>query len=365
MYRQTIPLYEETTLKLMSELAAASEGYTSSMNQSWLAFLQSKSGEIGESQRTVFPHFQQEIPNQYVIPCTQESVICFEGKDAESFLQNQTTCDINDLVEGRFLFGAYCNPKGRVLATFRLYIINGAIYMVCHHSIVTSLLERLKMFVLRADVAFRIRPDLAVMCLNKCAELGRFSLLSWCQTGPAWPKECYGDSESTQPAQLIVVPVSDAIQLIEESEEDITLLDSDYWNLLQIRHGVASITASTSDLFTPQNLNLDLISGVSFTKGCYPGQEIVARLRYLGRVKQRLLRGRFQDECEVRVGQSVTLVDRTDSKAGVIVNASALEGVTTECLLSVHGFLEAENVFCSRAQPSKQITTLPLPYSLQ
>lgn len=349
----------------MSELAATRDNYTSPMNRSWLAFLQSKSGEIGESQRTVFPHFQQEIPDQYVIPCTQESVICFEGEDVESFLQSQFTCDINDLQDNKFLFGAYCNPKGRVLATFRLFTMNGAIYMVCHHSIVTSLLERLKMFVLRADVAFRTRPDLAVMCHNKFTEPGRFSLLSWCKTGPAWPKECYGDSESTQPAQLIVLPVSDAIQLIEESEEDITLLDSDYWNLLQIRHGVASITESTSGLFTPQNLNLDLISGVSFSKGCYPGQEIVARLRYLGRVKQRLLRGRFQDECEVRVGGSVTLLDTTDSKAGVIVNASVLEGVTTECLLSVYGFLEAETIYCYSAQPSKQITTLPLPYPLQ
>ena len=133
MYRQTIPLYEETTLKLMSELAAASEGYTSSMNQSWLAFLQSKSGKIVESQRTVFPQFQQEIPDQYVIPCTQESVICFEGEDVESFLQSQFTCDINDLQDNKFLFGAYCNPKGRVLATFRLFTVTGAIYMVCHH----------------------------------------------------------------------------------------------------------------------------------------------------------------------------------------------------------------------------------------
>ena len=349
----------------MSELVATRDNYTSPMNRSWLAFLESKGGEIVEGQRTEFPHFQEEIPDQYVIPCTQESVICFEGTDVESFLQSQFTCDINNLKDNEFLFGAYCNPKGRVLATFRLFIINGVIYMVCHHSIVTSLLDRLKMFVMRADVAFRIRSDLAVICLNVNSELGRFPVTTWCQAGPAWPKECYDESKSTQPVQLIVVPVSNAIDIIKESEGEIRLLDSDYWNLLQIRHGVASITASTSDLFTPQNLNLDLISGVSFTKGCYPGQEIVARLRYLGRVKQRLLRGRFQDECEVRVGQSVTLADRTDSKAGVIVNASALEGVTTECLLSVHGFLEAENIFCSRAQPSKQITTLPLPYSLQ
>ena len=349
----------------MSELVTTRDNHTSPMNRSWLAFLESKGGEFVEGQRTEFLHFQEEIPDQYVIPCTQESVICFEGTDVESFLQSQFTCDINNLKDNQFLFGAYCNPKGRVLATFRLFIINGAIYMVCHHSIVTSLLDRLKMFVMRADVAFRIRSDLVVICLNVNSELGRFPVTSSCQAGPAWPKECYDESKSTQPVQLIVVPVSDAIKIIQESEGEIRLLDSDYWNLLQIRHGVASITASTSDLFTPQNLNLDLISGVSFTKGCYPGQEIVARLRYLGRVKQRLLRGRFQDECEVRVGQSVTLVDRTDSKAGVIVNASALEGVTTECLLSVHGFLEAENVFCSRAQPSKQITTLPLPYSLQ
>jgi len=349
----------------MSELVATRDNDTSPMNRAWVAFLESKGGEIIEEQRTAFPHFQQEIPDQYVIPCTQESVICFEGKDVESFLQSQFTCDIKDLKDNHFLFGAYCSPKGRVLATFRLFIMNGAIYMVCHHSIATSLLDRLKMFIMRADVVFRTRSDLAVMCLNENSELGRFPITSWCQAGPAWPKECYDESKSTQPAQLIVVPVSDAIEIIKKTEGHITLLDSDYWNLLQIRHGVASITATTSDLFTPQNLNLDLISGVSFTKGCYPGQEIVARLRYLGRVKQRLLRGRFQDECKVGVGQSVTLVDTTDSKAGAIVNASNLEGVTTECLLSVHGFLDTENVFCSRAEPSKQITIQPLPYPLQ
>jgi len=349
----------------MSELVATRDSDTSPMNRSWVAFLESKGGEIIEEQRTVFPHFQQEIPDQYVIPCTQESVICFEGEDVESFLQSQFTCDINDLKDNHFLCGAYCSPKGRVLATFRLFIMNGAIYMVCHYSIVTSLLDRLKMFVMRADVAFRTCSDLAVMCLNENLELGRFPITSWCQTGPAWPKECYDESKSTQPAQLIVVPVSDAIEVIKETEGHITLLDSDYWNLLQIRHGVASITASTSDLFTPQNLNLDLIAGVSFTKGCYPGQEIVARLRYLGRVKQRLLRGRILGESGVRVGQSVTLVDSTDNKAGVIVNATALEGLETECLLSVYGFLEAKNVYCYRDQPSKQITTLPLPYSLQ
>lgn len=349
----------------MSDLTTVRESYASSMKRSWLAFLESKGGEIVEGQRTAFPQMQQEIADQYIIPCTQESVICFEGKDIESFLQNQLTCDINDLNNNQFLFGAYCNPKGRVLATFRLFSMNDAIYMVCHHSIVTSLLDRLKMFVLRADVTFHTCSDLAVMCLDEYTELGRFPIPSWRQSGPAWPKECYGDSESTQPVQLIVVPVPDAIELIEETEGHITLLDSDYWNLLQIRHGVASITASTSDLFTPQNLNLDLIAGVSFTKGCYPGQEIVARLRYLGRVKQRLLRGRIKDESEVRVGQTVTLVDSTDKKAGVIVNASLLDGIKTECLLSVYGFLESQNVYCYTDQPSKQITTLPLPYSVQ
>ena len=228
----------------MNELVATPDNYTSPMNRSWLAFLESKGGEIVEGQRMEFPHFQQEIPDQYVIPCTQESIICFEGEDIESFLQSQFTCDIDNLKDNQFLFGAYCNPKGRVLATFRLFIINGAIYMVCHHSIVTSLLDRLKMFVMRADVAFRTRSDLAVMCLNENYRTWSFpNYLVGVKPGPAWPKECYDESKSTQPAQLIVVPVSDAIQLIEESEDYITLLDSDYWNLLQIRHGVASITA--------------------------------------------------------------------------------------------------------------------------
>ena len=157
----------------MSELVPVHENNASSIEQTWLDFLESKGGEIVDGQRTVFPQFQQEIPNQYIIPCTQESVICFDGEDVEPFLQNQLTCDINSLQNNGFLFGAYCNPKGRVLATFRLFKIENAIYLVCHHSIVTSLLDRLKMFVMRADVTFRTRPDLAVMCLNTNAELAR------------------------------------------------------------------------------------------------------------------------------------------------------------------------------------------------
>ena len=290
----------------MSELAAARKTDASLMKRSWKAFLESKGGEIVEGQRTVFPQFQQEIPDEYIIPCTQESVICFEGQDVEYFLQNQLTCDINDLQNNDFLFGAYCSPKGRVLATFRLFAMNDAVYMVCHHSIVTSLLDRLKIFVMRADVAFRVRSDLAVICLKAYEELARFPNPSLRQTGPAWPEECYGDSESTQPPQLIVAPVDDAIEFINKTEKPITILDSDYWSLLQIRHGVANITTTTTDLFTPQNLNLDLILGVSFTKGCYPGQEIVARLRYLGRVKQRLVRGIIHDQGDIRTSHAVT-----------------------------------------------------------
>ena len=271
----------------MSELAATPQNYSSPTNPSWLAFLKAKGGEIIEDKRLVFPQFQQNTPSEYIIPCTQESVICFDGKDVESFLQSQLTCDINNLTSNEFLFGAYCNPKGRVLATFRLFALDDSIYMVCNHSIVTPLLERLRMFVLRADVSFQTCPDLAVVCCNKYTDLTPLQMLSRCHTGSALPKECQGSTGPAQIPQLIVAPITDATELIEQSEKDVSLLDSDHWNLLQIRHGVANITATTSGLFTPQNLNLDLVSGVSFTKGCYPGQEIVARLRYLGRVKQR------------------------------------------------------------------------------
>ena len=349
----------------MSHLPVTSKTHKTSIDPSWLALLESKGGAIAEGQRTVFPQSQQQVPGQFAVPCTQESVICCEGKDAESFLQSQVTCDIKDLGDTRFLFGAYCNPKGRVLATFRLFPMNGAIYMVTHHSNVTPLLDRLKMFVLRADVTFRVCSDLAVMYLSGDVELDRFSTSTSCQIGSAWPKECHGDSEPGPPAQLIVVPVTDAIEFIEETGENIALQGSDYWNLLQIRHGIATVTALTSGLFTPQNINLDLVSGVSFTKGCYPGQEIVARLRYLGRVKQRVLRGKINSAGEVSVGQPVYLADALNEKAGTIVNASALDGINTECLLSVSGFLEAKNVYCYRVQGNEQFTTLPLPYRLQ
>ncbi len=73
----------------MNKSAATSENYSPSISQSWLTFLESKGGEIVGGQRAIFPQIQQEIPERYIIPCTQEAVICFEGKDVESFLQNQ------------------------------------------------------------------------------------------------------------------------------------------------------------------------------------------------------------------------------------------------------------------------------------
>ena len=153
------------------------------------------------------------------------------GPDAADFLQNQLTQDLSRLTDSRSLFSAWCNPRGRVIATMRLATIDGGIAMVVASDIADKLIEMLLMYRFRAKVE-----------------------LSGTDTDPA----VYVDSALLDPAELI-------------------------------RSGVPTVGAANTGMFTPHMLNLDKLDAISFSKGCYTGQEIVARTEHRGRSKRRMM----------------------------------------------------------------------------
>ena len=202
------------------------------------------------------------------------------GADAARFLQGQLTNDVQLLHDGRTQLAACNTPQGRVIALLRLREVDDAIYVL----LPTELLERvctlLRRFVLRAKVELQIAAELQV---------------GWIASVTALP-----GTASTQLVAFDYAPGRRVIAATPETWRSIPGLalasaqphTLDEWLAADIRDGQPQVFAATSEAFIPQMLNLDLIGGISFSKGCYTGQEIVARTQNLGRIKRRTFRYR-------------------------------------------------------------------------
>jgi tRNA-modifying protein YgfZ len=243
-------------------------------------------------------------------------VICFSGGDAGSFLQGQITCDALALNSGDSAFGALCNPKGRAISLFYLLKVEQVFYMLVTKDMAAIIIKRLRMFVFRSDVKI---SDVSGQYLV----IGATGPLEVLQSQAATPFATIPISEN--PKLSLLLYASERPSFINDLE---TSLESAHpnWQRLLVNAGIPEIDTNTSELFVPQMLNLDLLNGISFKKGCYTGQEIVARLHYKGTVKRRLVI--FNSTTEFNPGDEVFSENDTNS-IGYILNCISSEKVFT------------------------------------
>ena len=230
------------------------------------------------------------------------TVLRVSGDDALPWLQGQLTADVSEVDTRTSRLAAWCSPKGRVLAVFRLLAdSSGGYRMVCERWFADSLLARLRMFVMRSDVRIDDAGD-AFGVAGIAGTAGMQALpdriARWAGTAEVDDAAGFEDMTiarvpGTHRRFIVTGPVA-RVAAIASSRADgeVRQASSRAWHLADIRAGVARITAPTSDAFLPQMLNLDHLRAVSFEKGCYVGQEIVARAQHLGRVKRRAYVGR-------------------------------------------------------------------------
>jgi hypothetical protein len=219
------------------------------------------------------------------------------GADAVRFLQGQLTNDVQLLGDGRTQLAAYNTPQGRVIALLRLHQGDDAIYAL----LPTELLERvsalLRRFVLRSKVDLQIAADLQVGWIGTAALSPSMDAAAYdaTRTVSALPS-----TTSTHVVSFDYAPGRQVIAVPPDAWRSITGLSAkrahphieNEWQAADIRDGLPQVFAATSEAFVPQMLNLDLLDGISFRKGCYTGQEIVARTQNLGRIKRRTFRYR-------------------------------------------------------------------------
>ena len=225
------------------------------------------------------------------------AVIKVSGDDVESFLNGQFTINIGKITEHQLQFSAWCNPKGQVKTTFYIYRHADNFHILLPEELKVSFLKQLGMYILRADVQLTDQSDSLArigLCLDQAdvyqADVGQSDLLNQLPDNLAVLPLAATEAElsSMQSRYIIVADIEQAESVRNTLTEQLADTDSSAWKLLDIQAGIPWLTPETSEKFLPQMLNLDLMGALDYQKGCYPGQEIIARLHYRGELKRNL-----------------------------------------------------------------------------
>jgi hypothetical protein len=252
-------------------------------------------------------------------------LIAFAGEEAKTFLHNQITNDLRELTPELAVFAGYCSPKGRLLANFLALQRDGDILLMLPAALRESVQNRLSMFILRAKV--KVRDASAEWVRFGLSGPGADALLAQ-STGMHLPDTPMSVAQNEYSLALRLGP--DRFDLLVQPDTAPALWDqlavqaravgNPAWNWLLTTSGVPVILPATQDQFVPQMANMELLHGVSFNKGCYPGQEIVARTQYLGKLKRRMYLAHV--DADVKAGDEVYSPVLPDQIAGTVANAA-------------------------------------------
>jgi tRNA-modifying protein YgfZ len=280
-------------------------------------------------------------------------IIRFTGTDSLSFLQGQISNDTRRLAQGMPLTAAYSSPQGRVLALIYLLPHSSGTLALLPRELIGDVVARLRKFVLRAKVKIDDISDSHQVA--GCSTASALSERELPAPGDAGYVEHngIGVARVAQTARFWMVGSIASLAMMR--------LDADAgrgWKLADVRSGLPQVYAPTSEIFVAQMLNLDLLDGISFTKGCYTGQEIIARTQHLGRIKRRMFRLNLPPGI-FTVGQAIQLADGRHGRLTEV--AGGENGTEVLAVLNLAGVGDAEATAAS--EHPVDAVEMPLPYS--
>ncbi|MBL8500854.1 MAG: folate-binding protein YgfZ [Nitrosomonas sp.] len=343
------------------------------MNSAWQTFLREHHAVIENDGVAHFGNITtelQETPTTIVMAdLSHHSLIRFSGEDAKTFLQNQLSCDIREINPKQAQYGSYCTPKGRILATFLLWQQQDDLLMQLPAGLSAAIQKRLTMYVLRAKVRLTdasndlIRigvagPDAAMLVKDVTG------LTCHCDHPLQVAQNGALSALCLAPQRIeLITSVENAPILWQRLDQQVKPVGADCWNWLDIESGIPVILPETQEMFLPQMINLDAIGGVSFKKGCYPGQEIVARTQYLGKLKRRMFLAHIDSTQTIKAGDALYSSDMEDQSSGNIVNAapSPQGGFDVLAVIQQSSVGTGEIHWQSLQGPTLKIKPLPYP----
>ncbi|AWD32441.1 tRNA-modifying protein YgfZ [Candidatus Kinetoplastibacterium sorsogonicusi] len=279
---------------------------------------------------------------QVNIECLSKySIIILNGKDVLSFLQANLTQDFKNIKNDEAKFSGYCNSKGRLYANMLVWFeldtinqIHQQAYIFALKEIIDSLIKRLSIYILRKDVEIKIHD-----CNIYGIYIKNISNITNIPVENLEYKKIFKTNFDNDTAIFIPMKSKNEIRFIyitRKDDEVYDLIEKNFlknnyiidkkliWDFLDILSGIAWINKYNQELLIPNDINLDLLNGISFTKGCYPGQEILARIKYIGKIKNRMFYGKVNFNLlnfhENLINQDIISTHSDPSPCGKIVN---------------------------------------------
>ena len=315
-----------------------------------------------------------ELAAGFVAIITDQDLIAVTGADAATFLHSQLTSDVEHLGSADVRLAGYCTPKGRLQASFLMWRNFDTVFLQLPRELRPALQKRLSMFVLRAKAkledASTAPANEVVLGLGGAAAQpllqARFGAL------PAAPytRIDHADGTLVRVADAFGAPRYEwltsstiALEAMPALSAALALGGNDAWHLSSIHAGVPQITARTQEQFVPQMINFELLGGVNFKKGCYPGQEIVARSQYLGKLKRRTTLAAI-DSPAPQAGDEVFDVADPGQPCGMVVNAAPNGRGGVDALVEMKLASIGEGEVRHASASGAPLRFLPMPYAL-
>ena len=342
------------------------------MNSTWQHFLRQQAAEIQDSVVRHFSDAQGELAaaqnGTVLCDLSQFGVLKVSGEEAQGFLQNLLSNDVREVSAQHAQISSLNSPKGRVLASLLIRRAGADYFLHLPHSLCAAIHKRLSMYILRARVRIEDASD-EVVCLGLNGE-----------NAAAQIQECFGPA----PQDAMAVAHHDHTSVIRLGPQRFQLnttlqhapalwqklsasalpVGSACWDWLNIRAGIPVILPTTQEQFVAQMVNLELIGGVNFKKGCYPGQEIVARMQYLGKLKRRMVLAHIESDTVPQPGDELYSADMEAQASGMVVNATAAPGGGCDLLAVVQISSRDTQTVHLQSLQGAPLNFLPLPYSI-
>jgi len=342
------------------------------MNPDWHNFLTQQGASLADGIVQGFGDTAAELKatEQDTIICdlSQFGTLRVSGEEAQSFLQNLLSNDIREVSATRAQLSSFNTAKGRMLATMLIWREGDDYMLQLPRALCEPIRKKLSMYVLRAKVKITDASD-EIVTLGLSGANAREILRTQFGELPQQPFSVIAASQGSaikisDTRFLVNTPVANAAALWTEFAQHCQPVGSVCWDWLDIRSGIPVILPQTQEQFVAQMANLELIGGVNFKKGCYPGQEIVARMQYLGKLKRRMYLAHLDSSTAPMPGDELFSAEMEGQACGMIVNAAPAPGGGHDVLATVQVTTREAQAVLWKSLHGETLEFLPLPYPL-
>lgn len=340
----------------------------------WQTFLSNLNAVTSEDQLRHFGNPADELQatanGTILADLSHLGLLQIEGEDRINYLQGQVTNDIKLLTGNNSHYAGYCTPKGRLLAMFMAFAHHDHLHLQLNRQLLEPIMKRLKMYVLRSKASITDVSD-SVIRMGLAGPQAPQLLLDLFKQVP----EKAQDLVSLDDAVLIRLPGNTPrFEILTQPEhaeriwnalsQQATMVGAPCWDWLEIQAGIPDVYPQTQEAFVPQMINLDVLGGINYKKGCYTGQEIVARTHYLGKVKRRTLLVHIPSSDLFAVGSPV-FASGSEEPAGMLVRIAPSPNGGFDALAELRlEAIENTELFLDKAS-GKALQRLALPYTFE